>query len=129
MTEELEQKTYLFAYDSMKDKVDIKSLALELHTFVIRSIKKHNGPVEKVNLICFSTGGLIVRTFLMTYWRKHYQNLIHRLIMLAPANMGSPFAKMGKEKIGKVKDFIFLDSLIHCEKDKLTHFLMIWGFY
>ncbi|KAL6056153.1 Mannosyltransferase [Balamuthia mandrillaris] len=45
------------------------------------------------NIVVYSTGALIVRYFLYLYYKPLYRHRIQHLIMLAPANFGSPWAK------------------------------------
>lgn len=57
-----------------------------------------------LNVIVHSTGGLVIRHWLWRYYFKNGDQLdrcpVKRLIMLAPANFGSPLAHRGKSFIG-----------------------------
>jgi hypothetical protein len=60
---------------------------------------------RSVDMIVHSTGGLVVRHW-MTSFFKATTNPVHRLLMLAPANFGSPLAHKGASFIGRaVKGF------------------------
>ena len=47
----------------------------------------------KIDILVYSTGGLIVRQFLKNYYWRQYQNIVDHVAMCAPANFGSPFAR------------------------------------
>ena len=51
------------------------------------------GDEFQINIVVYSTGALILRHFLRTYYHLRYKNKIRRVVMFAPANYGSPFAK------------------------------------
>ncbi|MEE4638111.1 MAG: alpha/beta hydrolase [Wenzhouxiangella sp.] len=55
---------------------------------------------RSVNLIVHSTGGLVVRDWQLRFFRPE-TTPIHRLLMLAPANYGSPLAHMGRSVFGR----------------------------
>lgn len=56
---------------------------------------------RSVDVVVHSTGALVVR-----YWMTHFytpaKNPIHRFLMLAPANFGSPLAHKGRSFVGRV---------------------------
>ena len=134
---ELQQMVYLFAYNSLANRVSIPSLASELRTFINEkcdfyiaqknkvSFQQYTTSGDKstyiltfgrlislcyselnvkVNIICYSTGGLIVRTLLNKWYQSEYRDVIERVVMVAPANFGSPFAK-----------FVRISILTSCE--------------
>ena len=47
----------------------------------------------KINVVVYSTGALILRHFLRLYYWSHYRHKIDHVVMFAPANYGSPWAK------------------------------------
>jgi len=57
-----------------------------------------------LNVIVHSTGGLVIRHWIWRYYYKHKNRIadcpVKRLIMLAPANFGSPLAHRGKSFLG-----------------------------
>lgn len=57
---------------------------------------------RSVDVVCHSTGGLVVRDWMTSKFAGPAQNPIHRLVMLAPANFGSPLATTGQSFIGRV---------------------------
>jgi len=56
---------------------------------------------RSVNVVVHSTGALVVRHWMTTYF-KPSTNPIYRLLMLAPANFGSPLAHKGRSFLGRV---------------------------
>ncbi|MBB5320528.1 esterase/lipase family protein [Marinobacter oulmenensis] len=55
---------------------------------------------RSVDVVIHSTGGLVVRHWLTTYFKPE-ASPIKRLLMLAPANFGSPLAHTGRSMIGR----------------------------
>ena len=56
---------------------------------------------DELNVIVHSTGGLVVRDFISRYYSHRLSACpIKRVIMLAPANFGSPLAHLGKSTLG-----------------------------
>ena len=55
---------------------------------------------RSVDVIIHSTGGLVVRHWLTNYFKPE-TSPIKRLLMLAPANFGSPLAHTGRSMIGR----------------------------
>ncbi|MEO1512111.1 MAG: hypothetical protein AAFU70_08565, partial [Planctomycetota bacterium] len=58
---------------------------------------------RSADCIVHSTGGLVVREWMI----RHYPDRlppIHRLVMLAPANFGSPLAHHGKSVVGRARN-------------------------
>ena len=65
----------------------------------------------QINIVVYSTGALILRHFLRTYYHTKYRHKIRRVVMFAPDNYGSPFAK----KVCKIEIHAgaHLDILMH----------------
>jgi hypothetical protein len=63
--------------------------------------KKHD-----LNVIVHSTGGLVIRHWIHQHYRRNVDRIadcpIKRLVMLAPANFGSPLAHRGKSFLGSL---------------------------
>ena len=110
---------YLGDYISLHDEIKLEDLgtamkqALEAHWGASLPLKRHS-----FNVVIHSTGALVVREFL----RQHCVDEngrpdpsltpIKNLLMLAPANFGSPIAKKGKSMLGrlfkgKMRNFAF----------------------
>lgn len=92
---------WLSDYKSMNDEITIQDLGEAMG----RALAKENIPVERhsFDLICHSTGGLVVRAYLQHYfYGKPNLCPIKHLVMLAPANFGSPLATLGKSMLGRL---------------------------
>lgn len=94
---------YLSDYISMEDDVTIddaaKGMELAVRTFV--QAGKLKTPFD---LVVHSTGGLLARTWLSSYYTgaKPNELPVQRLLMLAPANFGSALATAGQTVLGRV---------------------------
>jgi pimeloyl-ACP methyl ester carboxylesterase len=86
-------------YVSLDDDVTFDDLTQALQT----AWKAQGLPTtsRSVNIVVHSTGALVVRHWMTTYF-KPSTNPIHRLLMLAPANFGSPLAHKGRSFLGRV---------------------------
>lgn len=83
---------------SMNDDVTLADVASALQ----EAWRYHQLPftARSVDLVVHSTGALVVREW-MTRFYSHSTVPIHRLLMLAPANFGSPLAHKGRSFIGR----------------------------
>lgn len=83
---------------SMNDDVTYQDLAEAMN----RAWMAHDLPIKErtANLIVHSTGALIVREWMTTYFDVESVP-IKRFLMLAPANFGSPLAHKGRSFIGR----------------------------
>jgi hypothetical protein len=112
-------KSILYAdYESREDNLTFEDVIEGLNDQMIaNSIIFNDGtsPYE-LKIVVHSTGGLVVRHWI---WRYYYATQrmsvcpVTNLVMLAPANFGSPLAQMGKSFLGglvkgrwKVGDFL-----------------------
>jgi len=86
-------------YISMDDDVTYDDVAEALEKAWVRE-QLPTDP-RSVDVIVHSTGGLVIRHW-MTRHKSPATNPIHRLLMLAPANFGSPLAHKGRSFIGRV---------------------------
>ncbi|SHO55099.1 esterase/lipase family protein [Vibrio quintilis] len=61
--------------------------------------------IAEFSCITHSTGGPVVREWVQRYYgsSKLAQSPLRHLVMLAPANHGSPLAALGKERVGRIK--------------------------
>jgi pimeloyl-ACP methyl ester carboxylesterase len=97
---------FLADYLSMNDEVSLPDLGAAM----INALSRQNIPThaQAFDAIVHSTGGLVVREFLHQFCRNPdgTQNPklspIANLLMLAPANFGSPLARMGKSMVGRL---------------------------
>ncbi len=83
---------------SMNDEVTLPDVAAALGM----AWSHHGLPTapRSVDLVVHSTGALVVREW-MTRYHTPQSVPIHRLLMLAPANFGSPLAHKGRSFIGR----------------------------
>lgn len=91
---------YLGDYISLDDQITFDDLVEALHkAWVI----KEKLPIlrRSVDVLVHSTGGLVIRHWLSKYFTPTTAP-VHRLLMLAPANFGSPLAHSGRTVIGRV---------------------------
>lgn len=97
---------YFVDYESREDHMSFNDVVDGLRdSLIAKGLIKKDNSVEKgneLNVIVHSTGGLVIRDFVSRYYSG--TNLekcpIKRIVMLAPANFGSPLAHMGKSTIG-----------------------------
>ena len=61
---------------------------------------------RSVDAIVHSTGGLVIRDWLQRYYEPNKAPIKH-LVMLAPANFGSPLAHMGRSMAGRIWKEVF----------------------
>ena len=91
-------------YISMEDEVRFDDLATAMQA----AWERHKLPKRKgsVDAIVHSTGGLVIRDWLQRGYTPGRAPVKH-LVMLAPANFGSPLAHKGRSFLGRVwKGFI-----------------------
>lgn len=108
LAEALEKKTrrpveqiWLGNYISLDDDVQIKDLVRGLS----RAWKERRlpGTSKGADVIVHSTGGLIIRDWMDSqYIEKGKNPPVNNLVMLAPANFGSPLAHKGRAFYGRI---------------------------
>jgi pimeloyl-ACP methyl ester carboxylesterase len=93
---------WLADYISMNDEITIQDLGQAMGT-ALKSNKIPEKP-HSFDVIVHSTGGLVIRQYLLHYFLGRPQDCpIKRLVMLAPAHFGSPLAHIGKSMIGRIR--------------------------
>lgn len=97
-------------YVSLDDDVTFDDLSRAL----LAAWKKEQLPTEprSVDIIVHSTGGLVIRHWMTTFF-KPSTNPIKRLLMLAPANFGSPLAHKGRSFVGRIAKGFKSDRRFH----------------
>jgi len=99
-------ETILYAdYESREDNLTFNDVIDGLNRQMVkRGLINKNGESEsEINIVVHSTGGLVVRHWLWRYYRdKMDQCPVKRVVMLAPANFGSPLAHRGKSFLGRL---------------------------
>lgn len=86
-------------YVSLDDHVSFDDLAEALQA----AWRKEKLPTDarSVDVVVHSTGGLVIRHWMTRFFRPE-SNPVHRLLMLAPANFGSPLAHKGRSFVGRI---------------------------
>lgn len=99
---------YYADYQSREDSITFDDVADGLNVQLIKGgfIDQDGKPLVDLNVIVHSTGGLVIRHWLSRYYMGPTPNLndcpIKKLVMLAPANFGSPLAQRGKSFLGEL---------------------------
>lgn len=100
---------WLGDYQSMRDRITLWDLGLAFR----RALEREKIPLDRFSFDCVihSTGALVAREFLRQICGDDPSlTPIRNLVMLAPADFGSPLAKLGKSLIGRlVKGWNFDD--------------------
>jgi hypothetical protein len=93
---------WLGDYISLDDDVRIPDVAKQLHN--ILQERMGNGTLyTPFDMIVHSTGGLVAREWLTTYYGTVGEPPpVRHLLMLAPANYGSKLASMGQSMLGRL---------------------------
>jgi len=97
---------YLGKYISFHDEVTVDDIARAFDFAIKEQIPQNADGMKEFSCITHSTGGPVVRKWIDNYYgkSKRLKKLpLRHLIMLAPANFGSALAKLGKERIGRIK--------------------------
>ena len=102
-------KTILYAdYESREDNMTFNDVIDGLNDELIKNkiIDQNGKKLCDLNVIVHSTGGLVIRHWIWRYYYKDGNRInecpVRRLIMLAPANFGSPLAHRGKSFLGHI---------------------------
>ena len=91
-------------YISFDDTVSLSDVAQAFNAALEKEIPDKKGAIREFSCITHSTGGPVVRKWLDECYNEKDQlsnSPMRHLIMLAPANHGSPLATIGKERIGR----------------------------
>ncbi len=91
---------FLGDYISMEDDVTIDDAAKAMERAIRAQVQAGHLSVP-FDLIVHSTGGLVSRTWLSSYYSGATPP-VQRLVMLAPANFGSALATVGQTILGRV---------------------------
>lgn len=96
---------WLGRYISFHDDVTVADVARAFNHALHHEIADDSGGIAEFSCITHSTGGPVVREWLERFYGA--SALVHsplrHLIMLAPANHGSPLAALGKRRVGRIK--------------------------
>lgn len=90
---------FLGNYISLDDQVTVPDLATALsRIWVTRNLPT---TPRSVDVIVHSTGALVIREWMTRFFTPETNPVFH-LVMLAPANFGSPIAHVGRSMLGRV---------------------------
>lgn len=93
---------FLGDYVSRDDDVRVADVAKRMDA-VLRERVQTNQLDARFDMIVHSTGGLVAREWLVSFAQQWPGGApLGRLLMLAPANFGSPLAAIGKSMIGRI---------------------------
>ena len=90
---------WLGDYLSMSDHVKIEDVVKRMDQ-VLTGPDRKPGLAESFDMIVHSTGGLVARKWIATFYPSGEGCPIKRLLMVAPANFGSKLASTGKSTVG-----------------------------
>ncbi|MCC6661042.1 MAG: alpha/beta hydrolase [Phycisphaerales bacterium] len=106
---------YFADYESREDDITYDDVADGLNDrFVDRGFISRDGePLCDLNVIVHSTGGLVIRHWITRYYLRRERDPaaehratpacpVRRIVMLAPANFGSPLAHRGRSFLGQL---------------------------
>ncbi|ABM02125.1 phospholipase [Psychromonas ingrahamii 37] len=96
---------WLGRYISFNDEVSVADVARAFHDALHDQIPNGVGGIADFSCITHSTGGPVVREWLNRFYMGSLlsQSPLRHLVMLAPANHGSPLAALGKQRVGRIK--------------------------
>lgn len=97
-------------YVSLDDDVSFDDLAHALNRAWAE--QKLPDTPRSVDIVVHSTGALVLRHW-MTTFHTPASNPVHRLLMLAPANFGSPLAHKGRSFVGRIVKGFNSDRAFH----------------
>lgn len=98
---------WLGRYISFNDALTVNDLVAGLERALRDTLAPQGGDLPEFSCITHSTGGPVVREWIERYYGAAGLNRLplRHLVMLAPANHGSPLARLGKERVGRIKAF------------------------
>jgi len=99
------KEIWLGRYISFDDEVSIGDVTRAFEQAMRDEVPGYGTPGHKFSCITHSTGGPVVREWMERYWGADNLSAcpLEHLVMLAPANHGSPLAKLGKKRVGRIK--------------------------
>ncbi len=95
------EQLWLGDYISLDDDVRMSDLVAAMEkAWLARGLSR---AANSVDMVVHSTGGLVVRDWMYSYYSADKKKPpVQNLVMLAPANFGSPLAHKGRSLIGRV---------------------------
>ena len=95
-------------YESREDHITFNDVIDGLNDQLIEKkfIDANGKKLCRLNVIVHSTGGLVIRHWIWRYYYRDKDRIndcpVNKLIMLAPANFGSPLAHQGRSFLGRL---------------------------
>ena len=92
-------------YQSREDNITFNDVIDGLNDQMIEKgiIKPDGTKKADLNIVVHSTGGLVIRHWIWRYYAERIDECpVKRILMLAPANFGSPLAHRGKSFLGRL---------------------------
>lgn len=99
------EHVWLGRYISFDDNVSVTDVTRAFDRALRDQIPDAENGIADFSCITHSTGGPILREWLQRFYgpAQLSKSPLRHLVMLAPANHGSPLAALGKAKVGKIK--------------------------
>lgn len=97
-------KIYFVKYDSKEDLLTVPMLADGLNDRLKEKgiIDEQGASNEDIYVIVHSTGALLIREWLNSYYDNAETCPVKKIVMLAPANFGSPWAHKGRSLLSRI---------------------------
>lgn len=92
-------------YESRADNITFNDVVDGLNEQMIEKglIERNGTGKAELNVVVHSTGGLVIRHWIWRYYADRIDDCpVKRIVMLAPANFGSPLAHRGKSFLGRL---------------------------
>ena len=92
-------------YESRADNITFNDVVDGLNDQMIQKglIERDGTAISDINVVVHSTGGLVIRHWVWRYYANRIEDCpVKRMVMLAPANFGSPLAHRGKSFLGRL---------------------------
>lgn len=97
------RNVWLSKYISFHNEVRLEDISRAFEAALRRELGDELGK-RRVAIITHSTGGPVVRDWMQRFYLASGKRVpISHLIMLAPANFGSPLAQLGRSKLARLK--------------------------
>lgn len=97
------RNVWLSKYISFHNEVRLEDIARAFEAALRRELGDELGK-RRVAVVTHSTGGPVVRDWMQRFYLAPGRRVpINHLIMLAPANFGSPLAQLGRSKLARLK--------------------------
>jgi len=97
------RNVWLSKYISFHNEVRVEDIARAFEAAMRRELGDALG-TRRIAVVTHSTGGPVVRDWMQRYYlAKRKRVPVSHLVMLAPANFGSPLAQLGRSRLARLK--------------------------